>query len=144
MPRLSETLTELWHQPMRGPKVLLFSHVELACPATGIVRLADGFAVHLVDLRVAFGQPMRVNSCCRSEVHNKAIGGHPHSLHVFDHPHHPINGTAAIDIATPDGPARARLARLAWLRGWSVGRGHGFLHLDCRHLAGLAQARFSY
>lgn len=135
---------EIWHQPMRGDKIRLFSHEELQCPATKVVKLADGFTFALRDLRVAWGRPMKVNSCCRSEAHNKAIGGHPKSLHVYDFPVHPINGTAAIDIATPDNLARTNLHLLAWSMGWSIGHGRNFLHLDRRDLAGLPQRMFGY
>lgn len=123
---------------------LLFSHEELACPKTGIVRLADGFARHLVELRVAWGKPMKVNSCCRSGAYNATIKGHPKSLHVFDHNAYGLNGTAAIDIALIDPPQRRALILLADRMGWSIGHGKTFLHFDRRDFAGLPQGQFGY
>ena len=123
---------------------LLFSHEELACPKTGIVRLADGFARHLVELRVAYGRPMKVNSCCRSKAHNETVKGHSNSLHVYDDSAHGLNGAAAIDIAIADPVDRGALVILAWRMGWSIGHAKTFLHLDRRDLAGLPQGMFGY
>src|SRR3990172_11881 len=135
---------ELWTTVNKGKnKQLLFSHEELESPDTHEVRLADGFALELIRLRATGGKPMKVNSCCRSAAHNLAIGGHPRSLHIYDAPQHGLNGCAAIDIATPDAPQRAKLRRLAWGMGWSVGLGRWFLHLDRRDLAGLPQREFN-
>ena len=135
---------ELWTTVNKGKnKQLLFSHEELESPDTHEVRLADGFALELIRLRVAWGKPMVVNSACRSAAHNTAIGGHPRSLHIYDVNPHGLNGCAAIDIATPNAPQRAGLRRLAWGMGWPIGLGRGFLHLDRRDLAGLAQRAFA-
>jgi len=127
-----------------GTGAVLFTRAELACRRRGGLRLAPGFAEALVALRLAFGRPMRVTSCCRSAAHNRAIGGHPRSLHVFDEPAHETGGTVAIDIAIPDGGYARALAGAALERGWSVGVARGFLHLDRRDLAGLAPALFGY
>lgn len=111
-----------------------FTDDELACKSTGIVKLAPGFMDALNALRGAFGEPMHVNSCCRSAAHNAAIGGNPHSLHVYDNPYWPTGGTCAIDIKAIDPEYRTRLARCALMAGWSVGINipKGFLHLDRR------------
>jgi hypothetical protein len=58
-----------------------------------------------------------------------------------------MEGTMAIDIATPDGAYRGELFSLAWARGWSIGWNarRGFLHLDRRiDLSGWAQTTFDY
>ena len=86
---------------------VLFSTSELACPQTGEVHLADGFAKLLQVLRLDYGHPMKVGSCCRSASHNVAIGGHPNSLHVFDNPNRALKGAAAIDIHIGPGGAWA-------------------------------------
>lgn len=135
---------ELWYSNGHGTKKLLFSHDELACPRTGIVKLADGFACALVDLRVAWGKPMKLNSACRSAAYNASIKGHPRSLHIYDAPQHGLNGTAAIDVSTPDASQAGALAFLAWQMGWAVGVGRGFLHLDQRALAGMPKVLFGY
>lgn len=127
-----------------GPEIL-FSHAELACKATGAVKLAPGFAHKLAMLRMTFGKPMIVTSCCRSAEHNRRVGGHPRSLHVYDEPHWPTGGTCAIDIRVPNGTYAGELAFLAWQQGWSYGvpKG-GFIHLDRRDIVGLPQAVFGY
>jgi uncharacterized protein YcbK (DUF882 family) len=123
----------------------LFTHRELACRSTGVVTLHPGFAEELVRLRVAWDRPMAVTSCCRSAAHNRTVGGHPRSLHVYDKPAHGLLGTAAIDIAMTDGARAWELARLAMTLGWSVGvPKSGFLHLDRRDFAGLPRGLFGY
>lgn len=123
---------------------VLFTHKELACKASGIVKLADGFADRLVMLRLAFGRPMFVTSCCRSALHNRNVGGHPKSLHVLEG-NHGLNGTAAIDIRVRDGVEARALTKLALSDGWSVGiPSSGFVHLDRRDLAGLPPSVFGY
>lgn len=124
-----------------------FTREELQCKGSGKLILAPGFAQALQGLRDVFGKPMKVNSCCRSREHNKAVDGHPRSLHVCDRPYHATGGTCAIDIGITmvDKELREELAELAWERGWSVGFNPRFLHLDLRtEYAGLKQVRFSY
>jgi len=121
-----------------------FARDELASPDTGEVRLASGFADALEALRAALGKPMIVTSCCRSTAHNRDVGGHSRSLHIYDDPHHGLGGCAAIDIAVTDSRYRAELVRLALTTGWSVGVGDGFVHLDRRDLAGLPEVLFTY
>jgi zinc D-Ala-D-Ala carboxypeptidase len=123
---------------------ILFSHSELECKTTGIVKLAEGFADRLVMLRLAYGKPMPVTSCCRSAERNAKVGGHPKSLHVYDRNAHGLDGTAAIDIAVNPSEAWS-LAFVAMKEGWSVGvSSRGFVHLDRRDLAGLPRAMFGY
>jgi len=122
-----------------------FTHKELACPLTGVVRLAPGFSVALLDLRMAYDRPMAVNSCCRSLRHNHRISGHEKSLHVYDLPYHSTGGTAAIDISWPANPAdRALLVKTALDQGWSVGVARWGVHLDRRDLVDLSQMVFGY
>ena len=121
-----------------------FTHKELACPLTNKVRLAPHFGTALLDLRMATG-PMIVNSACRSLTHNRRIGGHARSLHVFDYPFHKTNGTAAIDISWPTNSAdRAFLVKTALDQGWSVGVARWGIHLDLRNIVDLPQMVFGY
>jgi hypothetical protein len=112
----------------------LFSEDELRCKGSGKLILAPGFADHLKELRVRFDEPMTVNSCCRSAEHNRAVGGHPRSLHVCDNPYWPTGGCCAIDIGihhrSPE--YRVKLVRVALEMGWAVGIHSGFIHLDRR------------
>ena len=119
-----------------------FSRDELKCKGSGLLILAPGFGQALQGLRDAYGRPMTITSCCRSRSHNASVGGHRHSLHVCDYPHHPTRGTCAIDVVVDD---REALIQLAWDRGWSVGLHSRFVHLDLRtEYASLTQARFEY
>ena len=87
---------------------------------------------------------MRVNSCCRSRDHNKAVGGHPNSLHMYDAPSRP-EGAAAIDVAFANGADKMELAVLAWDSGWSIGFARTFLHLDRRtEVLGRDKTIFTY
>jgi hypothetical protein len=126
----------------RGGKVY-FTHRELACPATGKAVLNEEFAIRLVQLRCDFNAPMTPTSACRSASYNASLkGGHPHSLHVYDHPYHSTGGTAAIDIAWPQD--RVRLVRCALANGFSVGFGRSFIHIDLREVVNLPQMCFGY
>jgi hypothetical protein len=127
---------------------LLFSHDELACRHCGRGLLAPGFGPRLIYLRLALDLPMTVTSACRCAVHNRAVGGHERSLHVFDAPAHETGGTAAIDIAMRDGVYNHRLVTIAGNLGWAVGINFAsrFIHLDRRVDYGVARAPslFSY
>lgn len=107
-----------------------FTKRELACRHCGMVILAPGFAEKLLELRLAFGEAMTVNSACRCKEHNARVGGHPRSLHVCDDPAHSTGGCCAVDIGTRDGGYRARLIKHALQLGWSVGVNAAFVHLD--------------
>jgi uncharacterized protein YcbK (DUF882 family) len=126
---------------------LLFGHAELACRATGIVQLAPGFAERLVALREVLGESMAVTSCCRAASHNRRIGGHPKSLHVYDEPAHGTGGTCALDVTLRDGVYALKLVGLAERMGWAVGINfqRRFIHLDRRadYRVGVPQL-FSY
>ena len=122
----------------------LFTHEELMDPETGEVRLAEGFAGALARLRLAYAKPMRVTSCCRSASHNIRVGGHPHSLHVYDEPWHPLAGAAAIDIAVTNAADAWQLVRHALLEGWSIGVASWGVHLDRRDFAGKPPGVFGY
>lgn len=122
----------------------LFARHELACRASGVVKLHPGFADHLAWLRLSLGQPMVVTSCCRSAAHNQAVGGNARSLHVYDHPAHGAAGTCALDVRRGTAGYNMTLLRLAVEKGWSVGVARSFFHLDRRVDLGLAQNVFGY
>ena len=125
-----------------------FTEDELRCKGSGLLILAPGFGQALQGLRDAMGEPLPINSACRSAAHNKTVGGHPRSLHVCDEPYWPTRGCCAVDVGFVEGQhdiQRARLVELAWARGWSVGFNKRFIHLDLRtQYAGRPQAEFSY
>ena len=107
-----------------------FTLDETQCKATLTTRFADIFPDAIADLREAYGQPMKLISCCRSSGHNAAVGGAKGSLHIYD----TREGTCAADVSIQDGSSRARLVKLALDMGWSVGVKQGMVHLDCRTL----------
>lgn len=114
--------------PMTG--AVLFSARELGSRDDGTVKLADGFADKLRDLRLKFAKPMRVNSCCRTPAHNDAVGGSRQSYHLTEG--NRSDGTCAIDVHSYDDAYRHRLVRIATDLGWSVGVYPTFVHLDRR------------
>lgn len=129
--------------PLTG--LTLFTHTELECKATHVVKLGKGFTDALVELRRMYARPMRVTSCCRSRAHNDAVGGHYRSLHVYDDPYHPTEGTVAIDLVLE--PAWLhRLVRCATTLGWSFGIrwDANIIHLDRRGDFGMSLAVFKY
>lgn len=111
-----------------------FSSSELKCKASGILLLSPpkgdypGFGARIDDLREAWGKSLKVNSCCRSKVHNADIGGHTHSLHVADEPYWPTEGTCAIDFDETSDEFR----QLAYSKGFSVLLENGWTHCDDR------------
>lgn len=125
-----------------------FTRAELECNCgCGLLALHPGFGAELERLRLTLAEPMVINSACRCALRNAAIGGHPRSLHVADHPFHAgQDGCLAVDVAATDGRYRGRLFVVAWELGWSVGWNakRGFLHLDRRDWIGLPQTTFDY
>lgn len=111
-----------------------FTRSELACKGTGIIRMDIRFAAALPALRLAHGGPLGPSSVCRTPDHNKAVGGHPRSLHLTENPKWPTNGTMAADIRWLGWSSDDQLdfAGLAWDMGWSVGLHDSFCHIDRR------------
>ncbi len=121
-----------------------FAASEMASRDSGLVRVSLRFMQELQLLRTEFKVPMHINSGCRTSAHNKAVGGHPRSLHICDIPRQGYEGSLAVDIRTLDPIKRGDLFCLAWENGWSIGWGSGFLHLDRRLWIGLNQRTFDY
>jgi hypothetical protein len=90
-----------------------FSHSELACPTTDQVRLSAGFGEALERLRVELGEPIYLNSACRSPQHNAKVRRHPRNLHLTVNDYWGTKGTCAVDAVATDGQYRAKLIRLA-------------------------------
>ena len=109
-----------------------FSRSELACPATGEVRLASGFGEALEQLRIKFDEPIYLTSACRSPSYNTKVRGHSRSLHLTVNDHWGTGGTCAVDAVATEGQYRAKLITLALDQEWSVGVASNFVHLDRR------------
>lgn len=119
-----------------------FSENELRCKGSGQLKLGNGFADKLLELRLKWNKPMNVTSACRSTEHNMAVGGAARSYHICDDER---GGTFAIDIVSLDANERWDLVELAMSMGWSVGiSNRGFVHLDRRDLLGEKRVIFGY
>lgn len=95
----------------------------------------EGFLEKLIELRIAFGQPMNINSGCRCPEHNSAVGGVKRSFHLFDSAHtNGIPAACAVDVRIWGWSAakRENFLKLARARGWSVGVAKSFIHIDRR------------
>ncbi len=77
---------------------ILFSDKELACRHCGKLVLAPGFAEKLKELRLEFGLPMTLSSCCRCSEHNRQEGGNAGSFHLTENVKWKVPGTCAIDV----------------------------------------------
>lgn len=130
-----------------------FSRDELKCKEGGGFQLQPanhpagypGFGNRIDTLREEWGQPLIVNSCCRSKAYNAEIEeSSPHSLHVWDLPYYANLGqlgTCAIDVREISDAFRA----VAWSLGFSLGLGKTFTHCDDRtRVLGLPQQKFYY
>jgi hypothetical protein len=139
-------------KPITHNGKVLFTVAELSCNCDKCKpkndgKLATGFDDDLMSLRLYFNKPMALSSCCRCKMHNKAEGGHPRSLHVYDSPEWPTGGTCAIDVRTTGLPQSYRddLVAKAWQYGWTVGLANSFIHLDKRkRLLGMPQIIYTY
>jgi len=97
-------------------------------------------------LRVQWGRPLNLTSCCRSPAHNRAVKGHPRSLHLTQPYHGGAWGTMAADIDWSGWTMQERRAfdTLARAAGWSTGRAVGFVHIDRRADIGMQATSYNY
>jgi uncharacterized protein YcbK (DUF882 family) len=103
-----------------------FDREEFACKCKCGFDTVDYTLLKIVtDVREFFGRPVRVNSACRCEEHNKKIGGSPRSQHKL--------GKAA-DIVV-DGVEPSEVARYLdnkYKDKHGVGDYASFTHVDSR------------
>lgn len=121
---------------------ILFSRKELSCRHCGKLELAKGFAEKLKELRLDFGQPMIVTSCCRCAAHNLAVKGKPGSYHLSSNSR--AGGACAVDIKRQGYEYDKDLIITALNKGWSAGIGKTFIHLDRRADYGAPAIIFTY
>lgn len=104
-----------------------FNRKEFACKCgCGYADIDISLVLDLERLRAKVG-PIKINSGCRCEKHNAAIGGSPNSSHVIG---------KAVDVAVPNSHERFRylqaifsepiplFSRIEICKGW--------LHFDVR------------
>jgi zinc D-Ala-D-Ala carboxypeptidase len=97
-----------------------FSRSELWCHHCHQLKLADTLVPRLELLRARVGTPLPILSGYRCPVHNRQVGGAPHSLHL---------GGAAADFKP--GLVRPTQAESAGFRGIGVHEGW-CVHADVR------------
>ena len=119
-----------------------FSHSELACKGSGVVKLDPRFADALLEYRETVGMPLHPNSCSRSRKHNTKVGGARSSYHLYEDVNDGRQGTMAIDLHVTNGSKRAIMIKTALLLGWSVGVYKTFIHIDRRIDLGKEQIVF--
>ena len=102
-----------------------FTSEEMACKCGCGFDSVNPVLVDMLEvIRAHFGKPVIINSACRCESHNKAVGGRKNSQHLL--------GNAADIVvrgATPDDVH-------AYIDGefkvCGLGRYKAFTHVDCR------------
>lgn len=102
-----------------------FKRDEFACKCGCGFDTIDFELVCLLDkIREHFDQPVTINSACRCEAHNRAVGGEAGSQH--------LRGRAADIVVKNIPPALvAELAELLEVGG--LGDYESFTHIDTRH-----------
>lgn len=132
----------VWAEP-----IPFFTARELACRHCGVIKMDERFAAALPYLRLTWGRPLKLTSVCRCPEHNKAVGGHPNSMHMTVNPRHPLlAGTAAADIYWKDWNPKdqEKFYNHALSLGWACGLHNTFLHVDRRVAANLPPITFLY
>ncbi len=124
---------------------ILFSRKELACRHCGQLTLAPDFAERLKELRLEFGLPMTLSSCCRCSEHNRQEGGNAGSFHLIENVKWNVPGACAIDVVRRGAEYDRKLLATALKLGWSIGIAKTFIHLDRRSdYTNLKAALFTY
>lgn len=101
-----------------------FNREEFACKCGCGFHAVDVFLLEILEIvRVHFGGPVTINSACRCEKHNKAVGGSDGSKHKL--------GIAA-DIVVRNTKASAVYAYLnkAYPDALGLGKYNSFTHID--------------
>ena len=103
-----------------------FKRHEFACGCgCGFSAVDVELLEALEDVREHFNQPITINSGCRCEAHNRAVGGEPNSMHT--------KGIAADFVVRGVSPAKVH----QYLTGkypneYGIGLYRTWVHLDVR------------
>jgi hypothetical protein len=100
-----------------------FSPEEMACRATGKIKVSVELMDKLQALRTRCGKPLIVLSAYRTQEHNKAVGGASNSQHT-------LGKAADISLANHEPRTLEVQARLAGFSGIGRYPKNNFLHVD--------------
>lgn len=114
-----------------------FSEAEIACRCgCGTANIQPEALEKLNRVRASLGHPLYLNSACRCEAHNKAVGGSERSQHIstparpgraFDVSIYWKDGGKIREVAVED---LVSAAERAGFKG--IGRYKTFVHMDNR------------
>lgn len=106
-----------------APESWYFTEAECSCRCgCGLARTERGFARRLNVARFLAACPFVINSWCRCESHNAAVGGKPGSAHLRG---------LAVDIATPNSVRRGAVLTALYAAGFTrVGVYDTHIHVD--------------
>ena len=103
-----------------------FKRSEFACKCgCGFSDINPQLIEVLEDIRNHFNAPVIINSGCRCERHNQAVGGKPHSQHV-------LGNAADIRVKNTAPKTVADYLETKYPDKFGVGRYHTFTHVDVR------------
>ncbi len=103
-----------------------FSSEEFACKCgCGFATVDSELLEVLEELREVYGQPITINSGCRCEEHNKAVGGEQKSQHLL--------GTAADIVVKGVSPFKIyQYLNSKYKSKYGIGLYSTWVHIDVR------------
>ncbi len=103
-----------------------FSRDEFACKCgCGFMAVDVDLLAVLTDLREHFGKAVKINSACRCEAHNKAVGGEDKSQHM--------HGMAADLVVVGASPAKVHQYLVGqYPDTYGIGLYKTWVHVDVR------------
>lgn len=103
-----------------------FKRSEFACKCgCGFSDINQHLIDVLEDVRGHFNAPVIINSGCRCERHNRAVGGKPHSQHV-------LGNAADIRVKNVSPEQVANYLESKYTDKFGIGRYRAFTHIDVR------------
>lgn len=101
---------------------------EFACKdGSDTIFISSDLAKLLQQIRARFARPVTINSAYRTETHNRAIGGSPHSRHLYG-----MAADIVVQGVTP--PEVAAFAETLLPHTGGIGRYKDFTHVDVRRV----------
>ena len=111
---------------------------EFSDKTTGDIAFQPGFLPELEALRIEYNRPIFVTDGCRSDAQveyliQRGYAASKNSFHLMKNKKYSTK-TCALDMARPNAIDLHRFLGIALARGWTVGIGFTFLHIDLRGL----------